>query len=88
MTDETRDPATRIATDGLCRLFADARREGIDDAETAVAAVNAAAAVYQDIHGPAAAPFANEMRKALVRAEALRIAEIDARIFGEPLGRA
>ena len=27
MTDDTRDDATRIATDGICRLFTEARRE-------------------------------------------------------------
>ncbi|WP_101067714.1 hypothetical protein [Roseovarius salinarum] len=88
MTDDTRDDATRIATDGICRLFAEARREGIEDAETAVAAINAALACYEATHARTGARYAAEARQALARAETLRLMDLDARLIGDAAGRA
>jgi hypothetical protein len=88
MDQETRDPATRIATDGLCRLAAEARHEGLDDTETAVAALNAALALYEHVNGATGERFAKRARRALARAETLRLTDLDARLIGTPRGTA
>jgi hypothetical protein len=88
MTDQARDPATRIATDGVCRLAAEARHEGLDDTEAAVAAINAALALYEHVNGATGARFATRARRALARAETLRLMDLDARLIGTPRGTA
>ena len=80
------DSATRLALDALARLMVEARAEGLDDAETAVAAVSAAAAVYE--HATGRAGFARQARRALAQAEALRLLELDARLIGAARGSA
>ena len=78
--------ASQIAAHALLQGIANARREQIDDETIAIALINAAIGSYREIGGHGVAHAADTMTRALASAEANRILEIDARVFGEALG--
>jgi len=83
-----RDRATDLAFDAMAQIIVEARREGIDDADTALALVNAAIGTYREIYGGSVAPYARRLTLLLAEAEAARICDLDARLIGEAQGTA
>ena len=78
--------ASQIAADALLQGIAIARREQIDDETIATVLMNVAIGAYRELGGHGVAHAADTMTRALASAEASRILEIDARVFGEALG--
>lgn len=78
--------ASQIAADALLQGIAIARREQIDDETIVTVLMNVAIGAYREFGGHGVAHAADTMTRALASAEANRILEIDARVFGEALG--
>lgn len=80
------EKAGKIAADAIFEAFSIARALEIDEATMASYYLNALIAVYRIHGGPGADNAVTEMTTALAKAEAIRILDIDNRVFGDIMG--
>lgn len=88
MTCDKSEQATATALDAVCEGLAQARQDGLNDADTVAAIVIAAVALWSHVHGPNATRLAHELRRSFAEVESARIIGLDARLFGTPRGSA